>query len=118
MKTTTPPIPTGTCWIMARPALVQANGPMTLKITNGDASPFVETLSKRKLQVALTLKRSPVFCASPLRLRDTVMLLKRDHGLDIETTFHTEANGPEPATFGVYTLKSEIVEVELGGVAA
>lgn len=93
---------------MKRADLHQDRKPKAKLIENDEAAPFVEMFSKRKLQVLETFEKSPLYCASPVRLSDVVMILKRDHGVDIVTTYHTEVGVPDPATFGVYALKSRI----------
>ncbi|WP_073333838.1 hypothetical protein [Wenxinia saemankumensis] len=62
-------------------------------------------LSKRNRQVLDALRQGPVYCASPVRLSDKVLILKRDYGLDIETI---RIDGDEEGRFGVYRLVSAV----------
>lgn len=101
-------IPNGTRWIMSRAALSPHRGPQAYEVTRDGAEPFTITLDKRQRQVVDTLRKSPLRCASPVRLSDVVHIVKRDHKLQIETEFFTELDTPDPATFGVYVLTDKL----------
>lgn len=65
-------------------------------------------LQKRDRQVAEAIIDGPVYCASPVRVSDSVLRLRRDSGLPIETEFFNESDGNEKLTFGVYYLASPV----------
>lgn len=65
-------------------------------------------LQKRDRQVAEALIEGPLFCASPVRVSDSVLRLRRDHGLPVETEFFSERDGDESLTFGVYYLSADV----------
>lgn len=78
--------------------------PGVFEITNSTNEPFNVRLEKRDRQVAETINKYPLFCASPVRLSDSVMRLRRDHGLEIETEIYTGENG----NYGAYFLRSKM----------
>lgn len=78
------------------------------EVTNGDNEPFIAAIKKRDRQVAETINKYPLFCASPLRLSDSVLRLRRDHGLNIETETYKGDNG----TYGIYVLRSRLRLIE------
>lgn len=65
-------------------------------------------LQKRDKQVADALMASPLWCASPVRIGDSVLRLRRDHGLPVATQFYTEKDGDETLTFGAYYLTETV----------
>ncbi len=72
----------------------------------GEASKAV--VGKRDRQVLDAIINSPVFCASPIRISDSVLRLRRDHGLPIETETFTERDGDENLTFGAYFMDADV----------
>lgn len=89
--------PKDTRWIMSRRDLPQTRVPSSylLKKETGDERTI--TLSHRYLQVFEALRIGPIHCASPLRLSDAVLILRRDYEVDIVTDFHTEGVGETQA---------------------
>ena len=65
-------------------------------------------VSKRDRQVLDAIIASPVFCASPVRVSDSVLRLRRDHGVPILRKDFTERDGDESLTFGVYLLPIKV----------
>ncbi|MEP5761156.1 MAG: hypothetical protein ABJ327_17940 [Litoreibacter sp.] len=111
-------LPTNVRFIMRRPDLPQSREPVSFEVNRDGVMPFVVTLEKRQRQVIEALMLTPLYCASPVRLSDVVHIVKREHGLDIETMFFSDETGPETATFGVYVLKDKLRRVENNEVAA
>ena len=91
--------------------LSRDRSPATYTIEHADGSVTHHILSKRRRQVMDLLMRSPVYCASPVRISDIVHLLKRETGVDIHTEYY--AGDPETGAgaFGVYFLKSKVRRV-------
>lgn len=83
-----------------------------------DEDAFVMTLDKRQRQVVDALRRSPLYCASPVRLSDVVHIVKRDHGLNIETVFFQEHANGETTAFGIYVLRDEVTPANIYGEVA
>lgn len=69
------------------------------------------SLQKRDRQVLDALRVSPVWCASPVRIGDSVLRLRRDHSIPVETVYFHERDGDESITFGAYAL-TETIERE------
>lgn len=82
-------------------------------IQNGDEPPRSVILDKRKRQVLDLLRQAPVFCASPVRVSDVVFVLKRECGLDVETTLYPGDPETGAGSYGVYTLRSRVVPAVL-----
>ena len=76
--------------------------------TNDHGEECATALQKRDRQVAEALMAGPLFCASPVRVSDSVLRLRRDHGLPVETEFFSESNGEEKLTFGVYWMAADV----------
>jgi len=68
-------------WIMAVRDLPQDRAP-ALFIVDNDRTTLI---GKRLRQVLEALQKGPIFCASPVRLSDAVLILRRDYGVRIET---------------------------------
>ena len=114
MTNTTPTLPTGTRWIMSRSDLPTAREPARYEWTE-DGKPHFAVLSKRNRQVLDALRRGPLYCASPVRLSDSVLILKRDYGIDIETLLFS---GDGESRFGVYRLASDITFIGQNAIEA
>ncbi len=65
-------------------------------------------VAKRDRQVLDAIIDGPVFCASPVRVSDSVLRLRRDHGVPIETETFSERDGDESLTFGAYYLTADV----------
>lgn len=72
------------------------------------------TLTKGNLRILRTMQRSPVYCASPVRISDRVLILKRDYGVNIRTDMYAAKGGTECERFGVYTLLDTVHPVKGG----
>jgi len=68
-------------WIMSEPDLSGTGAKTTYCI---DAETNI-TLAKRWQKMFETLRRGPVFCASPVRLSDAVFVLRSEYGVEIDT---------------------------------
>lgn len=95
-------------WIRSRKDLPDTRDEADYFVLDGDGKSKTVTLSKRLRQVLEALLCGPIRCASPVRLSDAVLILRRDYGLNIETDFHTDGEGDEAVTFGVYTLVDDV----------
>lgn len=109
--------PASTQRIMRRADLFPDRHSVWAQIHNEGAEPKKARLSKSKLQVVGTLKRGPVYAASPVRISDIVHLLKRDVGLDIETKMYPGDPVTGSGPYGVYFLKSKVTLLDNSEVA-
>lgn len=98
--------------IMRRADLSSDRSSVWVQIQNEGGEPKKALLSKSKRQVVDTLKRGPVFAASPVRISDIVHILKRDVGLDIETKMYPGDPVTGSGPFGVYHLKSKVTPLD------
>ena len=105
-KTETKP-PQNTQWIISRRDLPPRRGTARFEVCKADGNCTTITLKNRKRQVLHALMESPIYCASPVRLSDIVLLLRGD-GIEIETEFFSENDGTENARFGVYVLTDQV----------
>ncbi|MDD9726531.1 hypothetical protein PVV74_13760 [Roseovarius sp. SK2] len=106
-KTDTKP-PQNTQWIISRRDLPCRRGGAHYEVQHADGKRESITLSNRKRQVLDALVRNPIYCASPVRLSDIVLLLRNENGLNIETEFFQENDGIENTRFGIYVLVDEV----------
>ena len=90
--------------ITRRSDLPSNRGIVRLEWGDGFPDIFSTMVAKRDGQVAQALMSGPVFCASPVRVGDSVLRLRRDHGLPIETARYDETYGDEHLHFGIYVL--------------
>ena len=88
--------------------LPQNRAPAFYEITNGDGEPRTVLLSKRKRQVLDLLCIGPVFAASPVRIGDTVHVLRREIDLDVETKMHPGDPLTGAGDYGSYHLRSRV----------
>jgi hypothetical protein len=78
-------------WIMSVKDLTPDRTPAKYEVTKPDGSKTIVMLEKRKRQVVDTLLLRPRYCASTVRVGDSVFRLKEDHDLHAETK--TAADG-------------------------
>lgn len=102
-KTDTIP-PQNARWIISNRDLPQQYQPAQFKVTKQDGRAFDLVVSKRKRQVLEALMKGPLYCASPIRLSDNVLLLRNEYDVAIATDFYTDDSGPISTHFGIYTL--------------
>lgn len=95
--------------IIRRADLPKSRTPAGYKWHDEAGSECATNLEKRDRQFFEALQQGPIFCASPVRLSDAVLRLRREHGLPVETEFFTERDGDEALTFGVYHLTAEVM---------
>lgn len=100
--------PAGTIRVMRVADLPRNRGLWTYEITNRNQPSFTAVFCKRQRQVLDLLMRGPVYCASPVRLSDTVFLLKRECGLDVHTEFYPGDTDTGSGAYGVYFLHSKV----------
>lgn len=70
------------------------------------------------VRVLLALVDGPLYCASPVRISDQVLLLKRDYGLSIRTETYSNDKETDRMRFGVYFLDDQVTLVSEREVAA
>lgn len=58
------------------------------------------------------LMQHPVFCASPVRLSDRVLILKRDFGVSIRTEMYSGDHATDSERYGVYFLDDDVIRVD------
>lgn len=104
MKETETKPPINTQWIISRSDLPSRRGSARYAVRQLDGTYETIILSNRKRQVMDALIRRPIYCASPVRLSDIVLLLRRENGIDIETEFFQENDGIENTRYGIYVL--------------
>lgn len=100
--------PENTRWIISRQDLPRRRGSARYEVHNADGARETITLSNRKRQVLDALMRNPIYCASPVRLSDIVLLLRNENGINIETDFFQENDGIENTRFGIYVLVDQV----------
>lgn len=96
-------------WIISNRDLPQKYGPARFQVTKEDGRAFGLVVSKRKRQVLEALMKGPLYCASPIRLSDNVLLLRNEYDVAIATDFYTDDSGPISTHFGIYTLTDSLV---------
>lgn len=100
--------PENTRWITSRHDLPLRRGGAYYEVHRAEGTRETLTLSNRKRQVLDALMRSPIYCASPIRLSDIVLLLRNENGINIETEFFQENDGIENTRFGIYILVDQV----------
>ena len=100
--------PQNTQWIISRLDLPRRRGGAHYEVQHADGKRETITLSNRKRQVLDALIRNPIYCASPVRLSDIVLLLRNENGISIETEFFQENDGIENTRFGIYILVDQV----------
>jgi len=68
-------------------------------------------LKNRNRQVIDALIRGPIFAASPVRLSNSIMILRREYGVEIETHIFS-ANDGSGGVFGIYELISRVKPID------
>ncbi len=91
--------------------LPQTRSPAKYEVRMGGETKTL-VLHKRRRQVLELLMRNPVYCASPVRLSDIVMVLKRDNGLDVETLTFPGDPKLGIGDFGIYILRSHVLRAD------
>ena len=87
----------------------QAHGAETLRLRSPDGDEREVTLSRGNLRILKTLQRGPVFCASPVRLSDRILVLKRDFGVNIRTDMFSAGSGSNRESYGTNTLLDTVL---------
>lgn len=101
-------LPKGTRWIMGNHDLPQNYGMARFKLKDPQGHSNVISLSKRMRQVWEALAKSPLYCASTIRVGHYVDVLRDDHGVNIDTLWFTDDKGPIKTRFGVYVLRDDV----------
>lgn len=118
MKTSLKSPPINAQRIMRVADLPTDRNPAQYEIKNGDGKPRVVTVSKRKRQIIDLLCAGPVFAASPVRIGDTVHILRREIDLDVETIMHPGDPKTGAGDYGTYHLRSRVIRLANVGEAA
>ena len=84
-----------------------------LRSPTGDQRQTV--LKDGNLRILKTLAKAPLYCASRVRISDRVLILKRDHGVNIRTDMYRAPEGSDCDRFGVYTLLDDVTFEDVGG---
>lgn len=95
--------------ITRRADLPQARGLAAYIWDDPDAGEIRTIVSKRDRQVLDAIIASPVFCASPVRVSDSVLRLRHEHGVPILREDFKESDGDERLVFGVYHLGANVL---------
>lgn len=95
-------------WIMGAHDLKQNHFKARFRVTKECGKTFELVLSKRKRQILEALMKGPIYAASPIRISDIVMLLRRDHDVKIATDRHADDTGPMTAHYGIYFLTDQV----------
>lgn len=94
--------------IVRRRDLPQTRNPAKYTWRDDEGTAQNTRLSKRDRQILEALLEGPIYCASPLRISDSVLRLRRDHGLPVKTEVFSERDGEEALTFGVYRVTGQV----------
>ncbi|MBL4768236.1 MAG: hypothetical protein JKY94_11055, partial [Rhodobacteraceae bacterium] len=78
--------------------------PARYRITDGDSNTREFTLAKGNRIILDALLRSPVYCASPVRISDRVCILRREFGVPINKEMFDNDAATGRAKFGVYFI--------------
>ncbi len=80
------------------------SAPAVFELTSSTGVMQRVTLKGGNRKILEGLMRGPMYCASPVRVSDRVMVLKRDYGVNIRTEFYQGDGTTECERFGVYFL--------------
>src|SRR6056297_153551 len=100
--------PENTQWIMSRFDLPLRRSNAQFRITKANGVSENITLNNRKRQMLQALMRSPVYCASPVRLSDIVFRLWRENAINIETQLYQDHDFDENIRYGIYVLTDQV----------
>jgi len=100
--------PENTRWIMSHYDLPGYRSSARFQITKADGSREIITLNNRKWQVLHALMHFPIYCASPLRLSDSVFRLRKVNGVDIGTARFQDYDSDANTRFGIYFLIDKV----------
>jgi hypothetical protein len=93
---------------MSRFDLPQRRSNAQFRITKANGVSETITLNNRKRQMLQALMRSPVYCASAVRLSDIVFRLWRENGINIETQLYQDHDVDENIRYGIYVLTDQV----------
>ena len=100
--------PANAQFIMRRSDLPPERAKKAYSIGPGDGEKRTVHLDKISRQVVDALRSGPVFAASPVRISDRVLILRRDYGIEIETLMIYPADG---GRYGIYRLVSCVTPI-------
>ncbi len=89
--------------------------PARYQVTGNDGNTRIVTLAKGNRVVLDALLKSPVYCASPVRVSGRVCILRHEYGVPITIEMYQNDTATDRAKFGVYFI-GEGVE-RIGGAA-
>lgn len=104
-KNTQPPKNTLRAW--SSRDLSQDREVAKFRVQNADGSESTIVAEKRVRQVLDSLRETPIYCASPVRISETVRVLRHELGVEIETERYDGNNGQ----YGVYFLTSQVTPI-------
>lgn len=82
----------------------QAQSPETFELVSPSGDIHNITLGKGTLRVFKALVNGPLYAASPVRISDRILILKQDHGVNIQTLMFNNDRVTGRQRFGVYVL--------------
>lgn len=82
--------------------------PATYEVQSPDGDSRKVFLKAGNRRVLEGLRKGPLYCASPVRLSDRVLILKRDYGLNIRTEIYDTDRATDSERFGVYFLDDRV----------
>ena len=97
--------------IWGKKDLPQDRAPWVYEIQNEEGKAQRIILKNRTRQTIDALNRGPIFAASPVRLSNSIMILRRDYGVEIETHIFS-ANDGSGGVFGIYELTSRVKPID------
>jgi len=89
--------------------------PARYQVTDDDGNTRTFTLAKGNRVILDALLKSPVYCASPVRVSDRVCVLRHEYGVPITIEMYQNDTATDRTKFGTYFL-GEGVE-RIGGGA-
>ena len=97
--------------IWGKKDLPQDRAPWVYEIHNEEGKAQRIILKNRTRQTIDALNRGPIFAASPVRLSNSIMILRRDYGVEIETHIFS-ANDGSGGSYGIYELTSRVKPID------
>lgn len=89
--------------------------PARYQVTDNDGNTRTFTLAKGNRVILDALLKSPVYCASPVRVSDRVCILRREYGVPITIEMYQNDAATDRAKFGVYFIGDGVERI--GGAA-
>ncbi|MBO9432568.1 hypothetical protein J7394_00015 [Ruegeria sp. R13_0] len=104
--------PAGTLWVTGWHCLKSKLGTSEYLVESEGAEPRSILIGKNKKRILEALIDGPMYCASPCRLSHYIMLLRDDHGINIETEWFSNDPRTGRERFGIYVLKDKVTRID------